>query len=149
MADQLRWDALGSHTPNINRLLGESVLFERAYCASPLCVPARGSFFTGRFPNETGSIINPWDPHDAAHGNVRAGIPNLYGLLERDWRSVHAGKQHLFYTQRLEERADTRTEWVTMAPTTPPTCGAPGTGPPAGRRFAAWCPRWWPAPPPA
>ena len=115
MADQLRWDALGSHTPNINRLLGESVLFERAYCASPLCVPARGSFFTGRFPNETGSIINPWDPHDAAHGNVRAGIPNLYGLLERDWCSVHAGKQHLFYTQRLEERADTRTEWVTMA----------------------------------
>ena len=115
MADQLRWDALGPHTPNINRLLGDSVLFERAYCASPLCVPARGAFFTGRYPNETGSIINPWDPHDAAHGDVRAGIANLYGLLERDWHSVHAGKQHLYYAPPLEQRADTRTEWITMA----------------------------------
>lgn len=115
MADQLRWDALGPHTPNINRLLGDSVLFERAYCASPLCVPARGSFFTGRFPNETGSIINPWDPHDAAHGNVRADIPNLYGLLEGDWHSVHAGKQHLYYEQPLEQRVATHTEWITMA----------------------------------
>ena len=115
MADQLRWDALGPHTPNINRLLDESVRFERGYCASPLCVPARGSFFTGRTPNETGSIINPWDPVDAAHGNVRAEIPNLYDLIERDWESVHVGKQHLYYARRLEQRPGTGTRWVTMA----------------------------------
>ena len=115
MADQLRWDALGPHTPNINRLLDASVRFERGYCASPLCVPARGSFFTGRTPNETGSIINPWDPLDAEHGNVRSDIPNLYDLIERDWESVHVGKQHLYYARRLEQRPGTGTRWVTMA----------------------------------
>ncbi|WP_282936070.1 sulfatase-like hydrolase/transferase [Paenibacillus sp. RC67] len=54
MADQLRWDTLGDHTPNINQLKTESVVFDRAYCASPLCVPARGAFFTGKYPNITG-----------------------------------------------------------------------------------------------
>lgn len=139
MADQLRWDALGPHTPNINRLLGDSVLFERAYCASPLCVPARGAFFTGRYPNETGSIINPWDPHDAAHGDVRADIANLYGLLERDWHSVHAGKQHLHYAPPLEQRADTRTEWITMADYAAHLRGQ-GHRPPGGPAFRGMVP---------
>ena len=116
MADQLRWDALGQHSPNINRLLGESFVFERAYCASPLCVPARGSFFTGRYLNETGSIINPWAPVDAEHGNVRAGIPNLYQLLEKDWDSHHTGKQHLFTEEgKLESRLDSATLWSTIS----------------------------------
>jgi arylsulfatase A-like enzyme len=67
MADQLRYDALGAHTPHLNQLMEESVNFDRAYCASPLCVPARGSFFTGRYPNETGSLINPWSAQDREH----------------------------------------------------------------------------------
>ena len=58
MADQLRYDAVGAHTPNMNKLIEESVVFNRAYCASPLCVPARGSFFTGKYPNITGSLHN-------------------------------------------------------------------------------------------
>ena len=50
MADQLRYDFIGQHTPNISRLLSESTTFERAYCASPLCVPARGILFHRSLP---------------------------------------------------------------------------------------------------
>ncbi len=78
MADQLRYDLIGEHTPNINRLLSESTTFDRAYCASPLCVPARGAFFTGRYPNQTGCLINPWEASDASYGEVAANTPNLY-----------------------------------------------------------------------
>ncbi|RKN78985.1 sulfatase [Paenibacillus ginsengarvi] len=111
MADQLRWDALGAHTPNINRLRAGSYCFERAYCASPLCVPARGAFFTGKYPNVTGSLINPWTEQERIHGFVRPGHASLYDLLESDWDSWHTGKQHLFAEPKPEQRADSRTHW--------------------------------------
>ena len=114
MADQLRWDALGDHTPRINGLIEEAFLFRRGYCASPLCVPARGSFFTGLYPNQTGSIINPWDPLDAVHGDVRSGIPHLYGLMEGSWDSHNVGKQHFYTADRIDENPCTRTHWVNM-----------------------------------
>lgn len=111
MADQLRWDALGAHTPNINQLKAESVVFDRAYCASPLCVPARGAFFTGKYPNVTGSLINPWTEQEKQHGMVRPGHAHLYGMLEDEWDSWHTGKQHLFTEPKLEHSADSKTHW--------------------------------------
>lgn len=114
MADQLRWDALGEHTPVINRLVGESTLFDRAYCASPICVPARGAFFTGCYPNRTGSIINPWEPLDRRHGDVRAGTPNLYTIFESEWDSHHVGKQHLFTEEKIDRQADAKTDWNSL-----------------------------------
>ncbi len=41
IADQLRYEMLASQKPHINQLMAESTNFTRAYCASPLCVPAR------------------------------------------------------------------------------------------------------------
>lgn len=113
MADQLRYDLVGDLTPNISALVSESTSFTRAYCASPLCVPARGAFFTGRYPNNNGSLINPWDPRDGKHGLVRAGIPNLYGLLENDWDSWHTGKQHL-KTEGGIEGDGSATKWLSL-----------------------------------
>ena len=56
MADQLRYDVLGKgFTPNIDSIAADGTAFGRAYCACPLCVPARGSFFTGTYPNRNGS----------------------------------------------------------------------------------------------
>ena len=55
MADQLRFDVLGKgFTPHIDSLAKESIVFDRAYTQCPLCVPARGAFFTGLCPNTNG-----------------------------------------------------------------------------------------------
>jgi len=35
-------------TPNLDRLAAEGTLFTRAYTPSPICVPARASFASGR-----------------------------------------------------------------------------------------------------
>jgi len=47
-----------ARTPNIDRLASQGVLFERAYCAYPLCGPSRNSLLTGLYPNSTGIIVN-------------------------------------------------------------------------------------------
>lgn len=113
MADQLRFDVLGKgFTPNIDSIANDGVTFERAYCGSPLCVPSRGAFFTGTYPNKNGSLINPWEPEDARYGDVKKEIDNLYTLMEKDWDSIHSGKQHLYTEgEKLEHRKDSGTRW--------------------------------------
>ena len=55
MCDQMRWDAAGFagsptvRTPNLDRLAASGVCFENAYCASPVCSPARASWLTGLY----------------------------------------------------------------------------------------------------
>lgn len=44
-------------TPNLDRLANTSVIFDAAYCNSPLCVPSRLSFLTGLYPWRIGA----WD----------------------------------------------------------------------------------------
>ena len=57
--DQQRWDTLGCYgndlvqTPNIDRLAENGILFENAFCQSPICTPSRASFLTGRYPRTT------------------------------------------------------------------------------------------------
>ena len=59
-ADQLGAPYMGCYghpqveTPNLDRLAGQSVLFENAYTAAPLCTPFRVTLFTGRYPVQTG-----------------------------------------------------------------------------------------------
>jgi len=45
------------HTPNLDALAQRGVIFENTYCDSPLCVPSRASFVTGRRVSE----IHCWD----------------------------------------------------------------------------------------
>lgn len=65
-SDQHRADCLGVaghpslRTPNLDRLAGEGVRFERAYTAIPLCVPARCSMMSGQWPFRHGVVAN-WD----------------------------------------------------------------------------------------
>lgn len=112
MADQLRHDFIGmQYMPHLQALQADSCLFPNAYCASPLCVPSRGAFFTGRYPNSTGCLINPWIEADKQHGFVDDGVTNLYELLSADWDCWHAGKQHLMYQPPLETREGSAIRW--------------------------------------
>ena len=64
MADKLRRDCLSCYgnlpvqTPNLDRLAAESIVFERAYCSTPLCTPTRISLYTGKWPHTTDVIVN-------------------------------------------------------------------------------------------
>jgi arylsulfatase len=57
--DQQRHDTLGCygnpfvHSPNIDALARTGLLFENAFCQSPVCTPSRASFLTGRYPRTT------------------------------------------------------------------------------------------------
>lgn len=115
MADQLRADVLGKgFTPNIDALQKDAVMFNRAYCTAPLCAPSRASFFTGLYPNRTGSMINPWEKDDEVYGNTKAGIANLYGLMDTQWDSYHVGKQHFFTEEKMDKNPSTKTKWITQ-----------------------------------
>jgi len=62
LADQMRPDAIGASTPNLMRLFDNGSRFTNAYCASPLCQPARVSIVTGLYPSQTGVCGNMNDP---------------------------------------------------------------------------------------
>lgn len=53
-------------TPALDRIAERGVLFENAYCASPLCCPSRAVLATGRYPHQTGY----WDNALAYDGKV-------------------------------------------------------------------------------
>lgn len=62
MADQFRADALScaggpGATPNLDALAREGVRFSNCSTVAPLCVPARISMMTGKYPHTTGA----WD----------------------------------------------------------------------------------------
>lgn len=138
VADQLRWDVLGKgYTPHIDSIAREGITFHRTYCASPLCVPARGAMFTGLCPNTNGSKINPWLAADAAHGNVHSGIDHLYSLMERHgWDCIHSGKQH-FFTEggKLEDDPASHTRWLTTEASYKQHLAQAGKRAPGGPRF--------------
>ena len=59
MTDQHRWDAMGCvsdwlATPNIDRIARSGMRFSDAYTNSPVCIPARVSLASGRYPHNTG-----------------------------------------------------------------------------------------------
>jgi choline-sulfatase len=53
-------------TPNLDRLAARGVRFADAYCNSPICVPSRASFQTGRYVHN----IRFWDNAIAYDGSV-------------------------------------------------------------------------------
>ncbi|MFQ5970811.1 MAG: sulfatase-like hydrolase/transferase [Alphaproteobacteria bacterium] len=93
LSDNHGADALGCYghplvkTPNLDRIASSGARFENAYCASPLCCPARASLATGRYPHQTGY----WDNAIVYDGRVESWMHRL-----RDWGHtvVSIGKLH-------------------------------------------------------
>ncbi len=54
------------HTPNLDRLAGEGMRFDKAWLTCSSCSPSRASILTGRYPHSTGcgELHLPW-PEDA------------------------------------------------------------------------------------
>ena len=64
LADQLKWSGLqmyseiGVPTPSLERLAERGVMYRHAITPHPLCVPARTSMMTARYPHSTGCRRN-------------------------------------------------------------------------------------------
>jgi arylsulfatase A-like enzyme len=58
----VRESVTGRMTPNLQRLADQSLIFRRAYSASPLCGPSRAALFTGVPPHVSG-----YYDHDQGH----------------------------------------------------------------------------------
>ena len=106
LADQLSASALPAYgnrvarAPHLERLGEDGLVFERALCASPLCVPSRASLMTGLLPSRTGAYDNA--------GELPAAIPTFaHRLRALGYRTVLAGKMHFIGPDQLhgfEER---------------------------------------------
>ncbi len=66
-------------TPNLDRIAREGLLFDRFYCASPVCSPARASILTGRMPCAHGVLDWLRSGNVDARAFRRQGLENPYG----------------------------------------------------------------------
>lgn len=93
ISDDLRTE-IGSYgsrlarTPNIDKLSGAGVRFERAYTQFPLCNPTRASMLTGRRPMVTGVLGNRTD-FRAAHPDWIT-LPQLF--KQNGYAAIRTGK---------------------------------------------------------
>ncbi len=100
MTDQQRFDTLACYgntaidTPNLNRFAERAVVFDEAYCTTPVCAPSRGSLLTGLWGHQHG-VLNNWEqPMDLRHRS----LPRLLadGGCKFDTHG-YMGKWHLGY----------------------------------------------------
>ncbi|MFC3608533.1 choline-sulfatase [Stutzerimonas tarimensis] len=107
MADQMAAPILPLHDPaspiklpNLMRLAGEGVVFDSAYCNSPLCAPSRFTLVSGQLPSRIGAYDNAAD--------FPADVPTYAHYLRRlGYRTALSGKMHFCGPDQLhgyEER---------------------------------------------
>ncbi len=96
LCDQLQRDVTGPYagqvvTPTWERLAGESAVFDRFYCATPLCVPTRPSMMTGRWPHAHGSTS-----FGEGYATMNPGEELLIDRLhDAGWRVGYEGIWHI------------------------------------------------------
>jgi arylsulfatase len=93
MTDQQRWDCVAANgnklikTPNLDRLAARGANFTHAFVSSPVCVPSRISFFTGRYAHSHRNRVN-YTPLDRSEVLMQAR------LKEAGYQTAAIGKLH-------------------------------------------------------
>ena len=78
------------NTPAMDSLAAEGTLFNRAYCAQPICIPSRASIFTGRYLHQTGAI--DLEQHHIDHTR----FPCMGTLFKQEgYDTGYVGKWHI------------------------------------------------------
>jgi choline-sulfatase len=109
MADQMAPASLPiyghplTRAPNMQALVRNGVVFDSAYCASPLCSPSRASFMSGLLPSRTRAYDNA--------AEFCAEVPTFaHCLRNRGYHTILSGKMHFCGPDQLhgfEERLTT------------------------------------------
>ena len=86
-------------TPNLDRLAGQGMRFNRAYCTCPMCTPSRQSLLTGRYPRSLGVT------------QLRTALPGSADTLAKmlgrgGYRTAAIGKMH--FNSNLKHGFDLR-----------------------------------------
>ena len=106
MTDQQRWDAMGAsgdwvRTPALDRIAREGVRFTQCVTTTPICIPARVTLATGRYPH-----------NNAVWRNIDYALPPdaptwMRALRDLGYRTSLFGKTHLHpHRGDLRERED-------------------------------------------
>ena len=105
ITDQQRADHLGCYgnkviqTPNIDRISGAGLTFDKFYVSCPICMPNRATLMTGRMPSVNGVLTNglslPWSSNTFVHLLRQSGymtalfgkshLQNVAPLRVEDW----------------------------------------------------------------
>ena len=109
MADQMAGPALPCYghpvvqAPNLTRMAQEGVVFDSAYCNSPLCAPSRASLVTGQLPSRIGAYDNA--------AEFPSSVPTFgHYLRDMGYQTSLCGKMHFIGPDQLhgfEERLTT------------------------------------------
>ena len=107
--DQQRRDTLGCYgnaqikTPHIDRLANSGVVFDRAYCESPICLPARVTMITGKKSVHHGVTLH--------NSSMRDGENTLGDVLQgHGYRTHFVGKPH-FKSQQHRGTEESIADW--------------------------------------
>jgi choline-sulfatase len=82
------------HAPALTTLAAQSVVFDAAYCASPLCAPSRAAMLCGRQASAIGVFDNA--------AELPASVPTfVHALRAAGYRTCLAGKMHFVGPDQL------------------------------------------------
>lgn len=77
-----------AHTPNIDKLASEAMLFTDCFQAAPMCSPTRHNIYTGIYPVKSGAYPN--------HTHVNPGVKSIVHYLKPlGYRVALNGKRHI------------------------------------------------------
>lgn len=121
-ADQMAAQALGAYgdeaarTPHMDALAADGVVFDRAYCTTPLCAPSRASMMTGRMPSDIGCYDNGDDfaastPTFAHHLRAAGYHTALVGRMHFIGPDQHHGFEQRLTTDVYPADMDMVPDW--------------------------------------
>lgn len=90
------------NTPNLDKMAEGGALFTKAFVNSPVCLPSRMSMFSGKYPSETGALVNfhhgSWLPFEKS-------MP--WHLRQAGYYLGYVGKNHAFIKKEMSQFDET------------------------------------------
>lgn len=90
----------GIKMPYLNTFCKSALVFNKAYCASPACIPSRAAVFSGLYPHSTGAYLNGSDPWRKAPFTELESMPECF---KRNGYTTF-GRGKLFHSEPPAER---------------------------------------------
>jgi arylsulfatase A-like enzyme len=100
--------------PSMRGLFSDSVVFNNAFCASPLCAPARATLATGRYTYITANGERAHDGHESILRPTDVIFQEY--LKATGYKTKHCGKGHLGTQKFMDAFDENDNAWDRWAP---------------------------------